>query len=115
LIADGSTLEALFRKLESLQDAPQGKLAGKLCTVIDQHDCQYKCGFTPIHLHTIRISWPICNFTPASTLLILDRGFYDFDFLCLIAKQVDFITRIKSNAAFEVERILSSDYTPETV
>jgi len=31
-IADGSTLEALFRKLESLQDAP-GKLAGKLCTV----------------------------------------------------------------------------------
>jgi len=29
----------------------------------------------------------------------------------LIAKQVDFITRIKSNAAFEVERILSSDYT----
>jgi len=34
-IADGSTLEALFRKLESLQDAPQGKLAGKLCTVID--------------------------------------------------------------------------------
>jgi len=29
-IADGSTLEALFRKLESLQDAPQGKLAGKL-------------------------------------------------------------------------------------
>jgi len=35
LIADGSTLEALFRKLESLQDAPQGKLAGKLCTVID--------------------------------------------------------------------------------
>jgi len=33
-IADGSTLETLFRKLESLQDA-QGKLAGKLCTVID--------------------------------------------------------------------------------
>jgi len=31
-------------------------------------------------------------------------------FLRLIAKQVDFITRIKSNAAFEVERILSSDY-----
>jgi len=47
--------------------------------------------------------------------LILDRGFYDFDFVRLIAKQVDFITRIKSNAAFEVERILSSDYTPETV
>ena len=34
-IADGSTLEALFRKLESLENAPQGKLAGKICTVID--------------------------------------------------------------------------------
>jgi len=57
----------------------------------------------------------LLNFTPASTL-ILDRGFYDFGFFVrLIAKQVDFITRIKSNAAFEVERILSSDYTLETV
>jgi hypothetical protein len=31
----GSTLEALFRKLDSLSDVPQGKLAGKICTVID--------------------------------------------------------------------------------
>jgi len=107
-IADGSTLEALFRKLESLQDAPQGKLAGKLCHR-PINDCQYKCGFTPIHLHTIRISWPICSISPA-TLLILDRGFYDFGFFLRLSK-VDFITRIKSNAAFEVERILSSDYT----
>jgi len=38
-------------------------------------------------------------------------GFTTLDFVRLIAKQVDFITRIKSNAAFEVERILSSDYT----
>lgn len=35
LAADGSTLEALFRKLDSLQDAPKGQLAGKICTVID--------------------------------------------------------------------------------
>lgn len=34
-IADSSTLEALFRKLDSLNDVPQGKLAGKMCTVID--------------------------------------------------------------------------------
>jgi len=33
-------------------------------------------------------------------------GFTTLDFVRLIAKQVDFITRIKSNAAFEVERIL---------
>ena len=33
-IADGSTLEALFRKLKSLKDLKAGQLAGKICTVI---------------------------------------------------------------------------------
>ncbi|MEM9220091.1 MAG: hypothetical protein AAGD25_37910 [Cyanobacteria bacterium P01_F01_bin.150] len=28
--ADGSVLEALFRKLDSLQDVPVGELAGKI-------------------------------------------------------------------------------------
>ena len=32
---DGSALEALFRKLDALQDTPTGTLAGKICTVID--------------------------------------------------------------------------------
>jgi len=111
-IADGSTLEALFRKLESLQDAPQGKLAGKLCTVIDLLTRLPQVWFHNQLAHDTNFLADLLNFTPASTLLILDRGFYDFDFVRLIAKQVDFITRIKSNAAFEVERILSSDYTP---
>lgn len=31
--ADGSVLEALFRKLKSLQDCPAGQLAGKICTL----------------------------------------------------------------------------------
>jgi hypothetical protein len=35
LIADGSTLEALFRKLKALQELPKGRLAGTICTVID--------------------------------------------------------------------------------
>ena len=34
-VADGSTLEALFRKLKSLEDVPPGQLAGKICTVVD--------------------------------------------------------------------------------
>jgi hypothetical protein len=32
-VADGSTLEALFRKLKSLEQVPKGQLAGKICTV----------------------------------------------------------------------------------
>ena len=34
-IADGSTLEALFKKLKSLEDVPTGQLAGKIGVVID--------------------------------------------------------------------------------
>jgi hypothetical protein len=34
-IIDGSTLEALFCKLKSLEDVPRGQLAGKMATVID--------------------------------------------------------------------------------
>ena len=42
------------------------------------------------------------------TLLILDRGFYDFQFFAdLMAKGADFITRPKSNAKIEVVKRLS--------
>jgi len=34
-IAESSTLEALFRKLDTLQDKPMGILAGKMATVVD--------------------------------------------------------------------------------
>lgn len=34
-MADGSTLEALFCKLKSLEEVNRGQLAGKICTVID--------------------------------------------------------------------------------
>lgn len=111
--ADGSTFEALFRKLDSLQDVPQGKLAGKICTVIDlltRLPVQVWFHTNPL-AHDTNFLKDLINLATAKTLLILDRGFYDFQFfLSLIAKQVDFITRIKSNASFEVQRILSYNY-----
>ncbi|PAX49080.1 IS4 family transposase [Brunnivagina elsteri] len=113
-IADGSTLEALFRKLDSLKDVPQGKLAGKICTVIDlltRLPVQVWFHTNPL-AHDTNFLDDLINIASAKTLLVLDRGFYDFGFfLRLIAKQIDFITRIKSNAVFDVERILSYDYT----
>lgn len=79
--ADGSVLEALFRKLKSLETLPAGQLAGKICTVIElgsqlpvqiwfsedakAHDCQFLDNLLAL--------------ATAKTLLILDRGFYDFD------------------------------------
>lgn len=112
--ADGSTLEALFRKLDSLQDVPKGQLAGKMCTVIDivtrlpvevwfQHNAK---------AHDTNFIENLLNLATAKTLLILDRGFYDFLFFSsLMANQVDFITRIKSNAAFQVEQVLTETYS----
>ena len=101
--ADGSVLEALFRKLDSLKDCPAGQLAGKICTVIElgsqlpvevwfsedskAHDCQFLD-------HLLALA-------TAKTLLILDRGFYDFRWWAqLIGKQVDFICAGKSNLAY---------------
>jgi IS4 transposase len=61
----------------------------------------------------------VANFCPnlldlatPKTLLNLDRGFYDFQFfLDLIGQQVAFITRIKSNAAYQVEHVLTDTFT----
>jgi hypothetical protein len=44
----------------------------------------------------------------AKTLLLLERGFYHFQFFAdLIAQQVDFITRLKANAHYQGVQDLS--------
>ena len=113
-IADGSTLEALFRKLKVLEDVPLGQLAGKIGTVVDlltrlpveiwfREEAQTNdASFMP----------ELLAFVKAKTLLILDRGFYDFEFFAaLIEQQVDFITRPKSNAFWIGQKLLSSTET----
>lgn len=47
----------------------------------------------------------------AKTLLLLDRGFYHFQFLAsLISQQVDFITRLKAGAAVEIVQVFTSQH-----
>jgi len=110
-VVDGSTLESLFRKLKSLEDVPVGQLAGKLCMVIDlmrqlplevwfsEHAQAFDTNFIP----------NVLKLVGEKTLLILDRGFYDFQFFAdLMARDTHFITRLKRNAAVEVVRRLTS-------
>jgi hypothetical protein len=112
--ADGSTLEALFRKLNVLEDVPLGQLAGKIGTVVDlltrlpveiwfeEQPRSHDSTFMPKLLALVQ----------AKTLLILDRGFYDFGgFAALLEQQVDFITRPKSNAFWIGHKLLSSTAT----
>jgi hypothetical protein len=113
-VADGSTLEALFRKLKVLADVPVGQLAGKIGTVVDL------LTRLPVEIwfeeqpkaHDSTFMPELLALVTAKTLLILDRGFYDFEFFAaLMAQQVDFITRPKSNAFWIGQQILSRTQT----
>ena len=105
--ADGSTLEALFRNLKALRDAPVGQLAGKTCSVIDlvthlpietwfrKNASDHDSNFLP----------QVLAMAKAKVLLISDRGFYDFTFFDdLIDWRAHCIIRLKSNAVFSIER-----------
>ena len=53
----------------------------------------------------------ILNIVTENTLLLLDRGFYHFNFwLQLIENKVEFITRIKKGAAIKVEQVFTDGY-----
>jgi Transposase DDE domain len=113
-IADGSTLEALFRKLKSLENVKQGLLAGKMGVVIDL------VTRLPIEIwfeenpnaSDIRFEDKLLDLVSTQTLLLLDRGFYHFQFWQqLIDQGIDFITRIKVNAAIEYHQVFTNSYT----
>lgn len=110
-VADGSTLEALFRKLKSLEDAPKGQLAGKICTVIDivtRLPVEVWFHNNP-RANDTNFEADLLKLVTAKTLLLLDRGFYHFQFFAdLINEQVDFVTRLKAGAAVKVVQVFTS-------
>ena len=113
-IADGLTLEKLFRKLGSLQELDAAPLAGKIVTIIDlitRLPVQIWFCDNPKRSDA-KFEADLLSLASAKTLLLLDRGFYHFQFFAdLIAKQVHFITRLKSNAHFKVQQVLSESYS----
>ncbi len=114
-VADGSTLEALFRKLKVLKDVPIGQLAGKMCAVIDiTTRLPVEIWFSErARASDTTFIVDLLAIVPKKTLLILDRGFYDFTFFADLVKQegVAFITRLKSNTKLEVVKVLTSTDT----
>lgn len=113
-IADGSTLEALFRKLKSLEDLKTGQLAGKICTVIDlvtRLPVEVWFHTNPAASDT-NFEAAVLNLVTAKTLILLDRGFYHFQFLQqLINQEVHFITRLKAKASIKYLKIFSYDHS----
>lgn len=107
---DGSSLEALFRKLKALQDVPMGQLGGKICTVIDlvlrlPAQVWYKAEG---QAHDTGFLADILSLVHAGTLWVFDRGFYDFAFFGdVVERGGQFITRLKSNAVYQVQAVLT--------
>ena len=113
-IVDASTLEALFRKLKSLETSSLGKLGGRICAVVDlktrypvqtwfrEHPYAHESNFVP---NLLKLVIP-------KTLLLLDRGFWNYSlFEQLIELHSDFITRLKTNAQYKSVSILSQSST----
>lgn len=113
-IVDASTLEALFRKLKSLESSNLGKLGGRICAVVDlktRYPVQTWFNEQPYAHESNFVSSMLELITP-KTLLLLDRGFWNYSlFEQLIQAQSDFITRLKSNAKYESISILSQSST----
>jgi len=82
--ADGSTLEALFRQLKSLEDAPTGQLAGKICTVIDIVTRLPMAVWFHTNPRASETSFEVdlLSLVTAKTLLLLDARFLPFPVFC---------------------------------
>ena len=107
--ADGSTLDALVRRVGLLRDLPDHPLAGRMMGLLDV------TSRLPVHLwytddeqaHDQRFWEQILPVLPAKTLLLLDLGFTNYKaYGQLMAQQVTLITRCKSNAAYQVKQVL---------
>ena len=113
-IVDASTLEALFRKLKSLENETLGKLGGRICAVVDlktRYPVQTWFNEKP-YAHESNFIPNLLELVRPKTLLLLDRGFWNYSlFEQLTQKQADFITRLKTNAQYESISILSQSAT----
>jgi hypothetical protein len=103
LAVDGSTLDALVRKVGLLRDSPKFPLAGKMMALLDI------CSWLPYDLwynpdakaHDQRF-WPdILSAIPKGALLLFDLGFTNFAVFQQMT-HFTFITRAKVNLSFQV-------------
>jgi Transposase DDE domain len=109
LAVDGSTLDALLRKVGLLRDLPKNPLAGRMTALLDlcsrlPHQIWYEAD---PQAHDQRF-WPrIQGALRPGTLLLFDLGYTNFGiFAQLSAAQVTWLTRAKSNLAYTRERWL---------
>lgn len=109
LIADGSTLDALIRKVGLLRDLASHPLAGKMTALLHLgSQLPDKIWFDTKATSQDQSFWEaILAHLQAGSLLLFDLGYTNFTrFRQLTEKSVTFITRAKSNLKYEVAQVL---------
>lgn len=103
---DGSTLDALIRKMGLLRDLPNNPLAGKMTALLDL------CTRLPDQIwyendpkaHDQRFWADILSVLKVGSLLIFDMGYLNFSVFAKLGQDgIKFITRGKKNLVFTLE------------
>lgn len=104
-VVDGSTLDALIRKVGLLREAPVNPLAGRMTALLELGSrLPRQLWYSPDpHSHD-QNWWPdILAALPAGALLIFDLGYTNFQaFAQLTAADATFVTRAKRNLVYQV-------------
>lgn len=91
-----------------------GQLAGKICTIIDlvtRRSVEVWFHTNPAASDT-NFETALLNLLSPKTLILLDRGFYNFQFLQQIINQEShFITRLKAKASIKYLKIFIYDHS----
>ena len=109
LAVDGSTLDALLRRVGLLRDLAKFPLAGRMMALLNVASrLPQSLWYTDdSQAHDQRFWDQILTGLQAGTLLLLDLGFTNYAaYAKLTAQQVTFITRCKTNAAMTVKQVL---------
>lgn len=109
-ICDGSTLDALLRKVGLLRDCAAHPLAGRMTALLD--GCSRLpawVGYTPDAASSDQAFWEdILGRIKAGALLIFDLGYTNYArFAQMTRAGITFVTRAKSNMVYEVAQVLA--------
>ena len=112
LAVDGSTLDALLRKVGLLRDEENHPLAGKILTVLNVCSLlPQSIWFEPQAQASDQRFWPqLLSAIPTGALLLLDSGFTNFKRFRQLSNpeyKITFIIPAKSNLVFEVKRVFA--------
>ena len=109
LALDGSTLDALSKKIGLLQQTPGNVLAGRMAALLDvSSHLPRKIWYEEDSRAHDQTFWEgALQEIAAGTLLLFDLGFVNHALFDRLTRQdIAFVTRVKSNAAFTEKQVL---------